>query len=177
MSLVETPQFTPKPLSQALLVGAASPLWGFFAGAAATGVAFWWMTRWTQPANLEAWFGGASSTTQTSPETAVALKAVEPWVAAVDATEAATETFVEAAKDAALQAEPIVDAAAEPIMDAMAAAPGAAQEAAEALAEPMTEAMAEAPLAAEAIIEAATPKPRKPKPAAEPEAEAAPPAE
>ena len=29
-----------------MMIGAASPLWGYFAGAALTGVAFWWMTRW-----------------------------------------------------------------------------------------------------------------------------------
>jgi hypothetical protein len=37
-----------------LLVGAASPLWGYFAGAAVMGSTWWWMTRWLQPANLEA---------------------------------------------------------------------------------------------------------------------------
>ena len=38
---------------QALLlvpVGLASPLWGLFAGAAMTGATWWWMTRWTRPA-------------------------------------------------------------------------------------------------------------------------------
>jgi hypothetical protein len=37
-----------------MLVGAASPLWAYFAGAAVMGSAWWWMTRWLQPANLEA---------------------------------------------------------------------------------------------------------------------------
>jgi hypothetical protein len=35
-------------------VGFASPLWGLFAGAALSGAAFWWMTRWARPENLEA---------------------------------------------------------------------------------------------------------------------------
>jgi len=43
------PMFRPE-----MLVGAASPLWGYFAGAAVMGSAWWWMTRWLQPANLEA---------------------------------------------------------------------------------------------------------------------------
>jgi hypothetical protein len=42
--------------SPALMIGAASPLWGYFAAAAAGGVAYWWMTQMTRPANLEALF-------------------------------------------------------------------------------------------------------------------------
>ena len=41
-----------KPFS--LPIGAASPLWLAFAGAASAGVAFWWMTRWTRAARGEA---------------------------------------------------------------------------------------------------------------------------
>ena len=51
----ETRDLSPQSLPPAL-VGLASPLWGYFAGMAAGGVAFWWMTRWTQPQNLEALF-------------------------------------------------------------------------------------------------------------------------
>jgi hypothetical protein len=40
-------------------VGIASPLWGLFAGAAMSGSAWWWMTRWTRTENLEAMFGAA----------------------------------------------------------------------------------------------------------------------
>src|SRR5438128_1655782 len=53
---VQAPTVTP-----ALMVGAASPLWGYFAGAAATGMAYWWMTRWAHPANLEAFFAAATT--------------------------------------------------------------------------------------------------------------------
>lgn len=35
-------------------LGAASPLWWAFAGVATAGVAYWWLTRWTKPMNLEA---------------------------------------------------------------------------------------------------------------------------
>jgi len=55
------PKATPDPLTlekvQSALrvpVGAASPLWFMFAGAATAGMAYWWMTRWTRPQNLEA---------------------------------------------------------------------------------------------------------------------------
>jgi hypothetical protein len=29
-----------------MMIGAATPLWGYFAGAALTGVGLWWMSRW-----------------------------------------------------------------------------------------------------------------------------------
>jgi predicted flap endonuclease-1-like 5' DNA nuclease len=35
-------------------LGAVSPLWWAFAGAATAGVAYWWMTRWVRPVNIEA---------------------------------------------------------------------------------------------------------------------------
>lgn len=41
-------------------LGAFSPLWFVYAGAASAGAAAWWMTRWMQPVNLEAVWGGAA---------------------------------------------------------------------------------------------------------------------
>jgi predicted flap endonuclease-1-like 5' DNA nuclease len=35
-------------------IGAVSPLWWAFAGAATAGVAYWWLTRWAKPFNIEA---------------------------------------------------------------------------------------------------------------------------
>jgi predicted flap endonuclease-1-like 5' DNA nuclease len=35
-------------------IGAVSPLWWAFAGVATAGVAYWWMTRWARPVNIEA---------------------------------------------------------------------------------------------------------------------------
>ena len=52
---IPTPRLTPD-----LVVGAASPLWSYFCAATAGGVAWWWLTRWAQPMNLEAWFGLAA---------------------------------------------------------------------------------------------------------------------
>jgi outer membrane biosynthesis protein TonB len=36
------------------LIGAASPLWGYFTGAAVAGMSWWWMTHWMRPNALEA---------------------------------------------------------------------------------------------------------------------------
>lgn len=35
-------------------IGAASPLWLLFAGAATSGMAYWWMTRWAAYTHIEA---------------------------------------------------------------------------------------------------------------------------
>jgi hypothetical protein len=70
-----------------LQLGAASPLWLVFAGAAGVGMAYWWMSRWAQPVNLEAWFGAtldpASGPAPAPTEAAVAeiAKPPEPPVA------------------------------------------------------------------------------------------------
>ncbi|MGH6972358.1 MAG: hypothetical protein ACREEQ_12185, partial [Caulobacteraceae bacterium] len=38
-------------------LGAASPLWAVFGAAAGVGVAYWWLTRWARPLNIEALAG------------------------------------------------------------------------------------------------------------------------
>lgn len=110
-----------------LPLGAVSPLWFAFATAAGAGVAYWWMTRWTRPENLEAygdWFAPAAAeaavpapvpaiVAQPTLETPVKA-ALEPIEAAVDAVvetvsaiaepataaiEETTETTVAAADD------------------------------------------------------------------------------
>ena len=67
-------------------VGFASPLWGLFAGAAVSGAAWWWMTRWTRPQNLEAMFG-ATVETETVREPVIAALAA-PALEAVEVVEA-----------------------------------------------------------------------------------------
>ena len=91
-------------------MGLASPLWGFFAGAAMTGTAWWWMTRFTRPENLEAMFSAAESR---------AVKAATPPLAALEAVDAAAlETLdaVEAAVETV--AEPAVEAVEAEVVDA-----------------------------------------------------------
>jgi hypothetical protein len=98
-------------------VGLVSPLWPLFAGAAVSGAAWWWMTRWAQPANLEAMFGAAAKTEAETVE-AVAEAVVEP----IAEVEAEVEPAMEAVADAG--AEP-VEAAPAPVLEALVEEPGA----------------------------------------------------
>jgi hypothetical protein len=88
-------------------IGAVSPLWGLFAGAAVSGAAWWWMTRWARPANLEAVFGAVEQ-----PKTEI-----EPEV------EALAAPVAEAAEAAPVVIEPVVEAAAETIEPVIEEAP------------------------------------------------------
>jgi predicted flap endonuclease-1-like 5' DNA nuclease len=56
MSWMQTYQPEEPELERALRapIGAVSPLWWAFAGAATAGVAYWWLTRWARPVNVEA---------------------------------------------------------------------------------------------------------------------------
>lgn len=111
-----------------LPVGAVSPLWGLFAGAAMTGAAWWWMTRWARPENLEAMFGQAVRSSDAALKAAEAEAAalpepiVEP-LAVVEAATEVTEAVIEPAVEAAEAAPKVVEAIAEPIVEAIEAAP------------------------------------------------------
>ncbi|MDB5433897.1 MAG: hypothetical protein JWR47_154 [Phenylobacterium sp.] len=98
-------------------VGLASPLWGLFAGAAMSGAAWWWMTRWAQPENLEAMFGAALKT----------QPAVEPEAPALAAPVA--EPVMEAAPEPEPTPKPVLEvvaeAAPEPVLEALVEAPAA----------------------------------------------------
>ena len=101
-------------VSPNLFLGAASPLWGYYATAAAGGVAWWWMTRWTQVRNLEALFGAAA---RALPEAAAELAApgadaAEAIVAAVEA--AAPDLPPEAVGGEAAPISPFLETAAAP---------------------------------------------------------------
>lgn len=64
-------------------IGAASPLWFMFTGAASAGVAYWWMTRWMRPMNLEALLPAADAAPVE--EAAILIEAfVEPLIEAVE---------------------------------------------------------------------------------------------
>jgi len=79
-------------------IGAVSPLWGLFAGAAISGAAWWWMIRWARPANLEAAFGAV--------DTAAGEVEAAPAAEAVSEASAALEPLVEAAEAAMEKAPP-----------------------------------------------------------------------
>jgi hypothetical protein len=127
MAFFETPDMPQTRVSPQLLVGAASPLWSYFGAAAAGGVAFWWMTRWTQPVNLEALLGPAQAS-------------LEPAAPDTADLEAVSET---AEMVAVTIAEPVIEAIAEPIAEAEPA-------------EAIPDADPEAPLPAEAVATEAT---------------------
>jgi hypothetical protein len=149
-------------------VGAASPLWGLFAGAAMSGAAWWWMTRWMRPANLEALFGAAeAATAETVAEVeTLAAPLTEAVPAALAALEPAIETACEgvedltkaAVADVLIQTAPVpVGGEAAPISPVLEAAPTE-------LIEPVAGAAVET-----ASLEAKPPS--KPKKAAQPKAD------
>lgn len=91
-------------------VGLVSPLWGLFAGAAMTGAAWWWMTRWARPQNLEAMFGAAPALeTAVPPEVATFA---EPVAEAAEAVMAAAVEAIEAV-------EAVAEAAPDPVAEAL----------------------------------------------------------
>lgn len=120
-------------------IGAASPLWFMFTGAASAGVAYWWMTRWMRPMNLEAVLPPPSADTAPVEEAAILTEAfvaplleaaepvleagvvVDPDPAPTPAPEPAPNPLDTPPAEAA--AEPVIEAAA-PVIEA-AAAPAA----------------------------------------------------
>lgn len=157
MATFDLPETSEPRMSSHLMVGAASPLWAYFGAAAAGGLAYWWMTQWTRPMNLEAMFAKASTFTGAPGPVVAATEAI------VEVMEAAQEAMVEAASElpsAPLGGEsgpisPILEVAslAQPEPPAPVAAP-----------EPVVEAVADP---VETLIEA------KPEPAVEAAAEPA----
>ncbi len=98
-----------------LSLGMASPLWLAFAGAAVAGSAFWWMSRWTRPENLEAMF--ELPATPPAPEAVVKTAAVAEPVAEIAVT--AAETVIDAAaNEAAAMAEGLADV--DPVVETLA---------------------------------------------------------
>jgi len=111
--LSETPELPKAAVSPEALVGAASPLWAYFGGAAATGLAWWWMTRFT-PQNLEAMFQTAAVApfkAVEAVEEAVVEEIAAPLQAAVDLVPAVTSETIEAAETI----EPVMGGEAAPL--------------------------------------------------------------
>jgi predicted flap endonuclease-1-like 5' DNA nuclease len=105
-------------------IGAVSPLWAVFGAAASAGVAWWWMTRWTQAVNVEALAGFAAGEVKQAVEAAadVQLRVEEAVVAADAAATVAPAPVAEPeASPAAAEAEAAndaVEAASEGVADA-----------------------------------------------------------
>jgi predicted flap endonuclease-1-like 5' DNA nuclease len=100
-----------------LSLGMASPLWLAFAGAAMAGSAFWWMSRWTRPDNLEAMLELPATPPIAVPVPDVVVEAVEPVAEAAVVAATAVETAVEVATEEAAalveglaEVDPVVDA-------------------------------------------------------------------
>ena len=118
-------------------IGAVSPLWAMFGAAASAGVAWWWMTRWTQAVNVEAFAGNAAE--QAKQPTLVAADAelrVEEAVVAADEAAAEAPAAVAEPQAAAVAAEAAV--ANDAVGEAPEAAVESAAEAAEAAADDLT---------------------------------------
>ena len=99
-------------------VGAASPLWFLFAGAASAGLAYWWMTRFTDRTNIEALLGVSPAGGAILPAP-VADAAPPESAAEVAETAAIAEAMVDqllqtVADVAAATLEPAMDPPAEP---------------------------------------------------------------
>ncbi|MBA4014037.1 MAG: hypothetical protein C0481_19410 [Phenylobacterium sp.] len=97
-------------------VGAASPLWFMFAGAASAGVAYWWMTRWTDRANLEALLAPSSAATLPAP--AADSVPPEPLAAVAEASVVAGAMVEQALQVGADIAAATVDAFVPPHVEA-----------------------------------------------------------
>jgi predicted flap endonuclease-1-like 5' DNA nuclease len=94
-----------------LPVGFASPLWLAFAGAAASGAAFFWMSRWMRPENLEAKLAALNPASATpSVAEPLAEQALEQTIAVTEAVAEATTAAIEPVFD-------IAQTAAETVME------------------------------------------------------------
>jgi hypothetical protein len=106
-------------------VGVVSPLWLLYAGAASAGMAYWWLTRWAKPSNLEALLGAGKAAATAAVEAAapaaeavlVATEVAEESLEAVVEEVHEIERFAEASPPVeVISAEPtVVEAAPEPV--------------------------------------------------------------
>lgn len=112
--------FREPDLSRAMYVplGLASPMWLPFAAATSAGLAFWWMTRWTRPANIEAMME-ALAPPMTLPVVAEPEPPpAEPVLEAVETVAAQTEEVAEAAVETMETVEGETQEAVEAVVEA-----------------------------------------------------------
>ncbi|MEO8812290.1 MAG: hypothetical protein ABI376_05180 [Caulobacteraceae bacterium] len=67
-----------------LSIGMASPLWIVFGAAASAGAAWWWMSRWARPTNLEAVLGAPAPAPAPAQLAVATIPAVEDVVVAME---------------------------------------------------------------------------------------------
>ena len=105
---------TEKMLS--LPMGAISPLWLMFAGAATVGAAYFWSRTFFKPTNLEALFETSDAVTEATVEVAeTVIETIEAEAElTLDVAEATVATVAEAI-------DALVDAAPEPVQEILAA--------------------------------------------------------
>ena len=119
MSILETPRLPEARVNPTLMMGAASPLWSYFAAAAASGVAYWWMTRWSRPANLEAFFAAAGPPAVPATPVEVVEIVAEVVAEEPEVQLAATSTAEPVAEIAPVIAAPVIAAPPEPELEAV----------------------------------------------------------
>jgi len=143
------PQILPPPPRPEAFVGAASPLWAYYVAAAAGGVAFWWMTRWTRPESLEALFQASAKAPARALDAVMGeARSFAPAAeAAEQAAQAAPAAAAEVAQSVAGRAADGADRTAQAAAGLSQAAAEAPVSVAEALSEPKLPA---APLGGEA---------------------------
>lgn len=112
-------------VSKAMYVplGMASPLWLPFAAATGAGLTFWWMTRWTQAANLEAMMQAMAPPTTLPVVSESASQGPEPVLETVEAmtaqAEQVAETAAETMEAVAAEAQEAVETAADDVEPAV----------------------------------------------------------
>lgn len=134
-------------------VGAASPLWLMFGGAAVAGASYWWWAnRWREAVNLEALMALAPEPVAPAAEALAVLEAppepvieevAAPMAETVEAVAAANEdiaeTVVETVIEPIVEAEPVLAEAVEAVIEAPVAIAEEAAPVVEAAAETVAE--------------------------------------
>jgi hypothetical protein len=168
VSKTEFPKFNKPELSVERLwsapLGAASPLWLAFVGAAGAGICYWWMTRWMRPTNIEA--ASPKSEPALIPAAPTAEEAAPASVIAAEVVQA-DEAFAES--EGLVEPPPLELAVKSGAVKSAKPKP-AAPAPKPALAEPLIAEPAAALAPPEAAKPAPVPKPKAPKAAAAPKA-------